>query len=167
MPKATVFVPSFGNRPGVLVGRDKIIDQFLSGLQRPPGSKERAVLFLGQRGFGKTVLLLELADLAKNQGFVVVSPTIVSPGMQERIVEKLQEEGERFLKKNKRKLSGGSLGAFGFSAGLQFSDMERETKSFSYISLNTSSISITLPQPPLSFCGSLLGRFPIPFKCLC
>lgn len=132
MTQGVIFAPSFGNRPGKLIGRDDVISNFLEGLESPPGSKERAVLFLGQRGSGKTVLLLELADLARDKGFIVASPTIVSAGMQERIVEKLQDEGEKFLRMKKLKLTGGSLGAFGFSAGLQFSDTDRETKSFSY-----------------------------------
>ncbi len=132
MARDTVFAPSFGNRPAQLVGREEILGNFLRGLKTDPGSKERAVLFLGQRGSGKTVLLLEFADLAKENGFIVASPTIVSSGMLERIVEKIQDEGEQFLRNNRKKLSGGSLGAFGFSVGLQFSEKEQEKKSFSY-----------------------------------
>ena len=132
MTSDQIFVPSFGNRPGQLIGRDEILASFVQGLKSKPGSKERAVIFLGQRGLGKTVLLLELADLARKEGYIVASPTIVSKGMLGRIVEKIQDEGERFIKNSKTKLTGGSLGAFGFSVGLQFSDRDRESKSFSY-----------------------------------
>ncbi len=128
----SVFVPSFGNRPGRLVGRGEILSNCIAGLKSKPGSKERAVLFLGQRGSGKTVLLLEIADLARKEGYIVASPTVASKGMLSRIVEKIQDEGETFLKNSSKKLTGGSLGAFGFSVGLQFSVTDIDTKSSSY-----------------------------------
>jgi hypothetical protein len=87
---------------------------------------------LGQRGSGKTVLLWELADLASDAGFIVASPTIVSKGMLERIVEKIQDSGERFVSEGNSRLTGGSVGALGFSMGLQFARDIQETKSFQY-----------------------------------
>lgn len=63
-----VFSPSFGNRPSFLVGRDQLLVQLEQGLQSQPGSRERAVVILGQRGSGKTVLLWELADRMRKQG---------------------------------------------------------------------------------------------------
>ena len=72
-----VFSPSFGNRPSFLVGREQLLDQLEQGLQSRPGSRERAVVILGQRGSGKTVLLWELADRMRKQGFAVANPTIV------------------------------------------------------------------------------------------
>ena len=44
-----VFSPSFGNRPSFLVGREQLLDQLEQGLQSRPGSRERAVVILGQR----------------------------------------------------------------------------------------------------------------------
>lgn len=128
----TVFSPAFGNRPKCLVGREKLINELTEGLKQEPGTRERANLILGQRGSGKTVLLLELAEIAKEMGLIVASPTIVSSDMLGRIVEKLQDEGEAFLKKKKVKLTGTTFGVLGFSAGLQFSREDNETKSFSY-----------------------------------
>lgn len=125
------FVPSFGNKPKEMVGRDAEINRFIEGLHSPAGSRERAILVLGQRGYGKTVLLLELAEQAKKNGFVVASPTITSKGMLERIVEKIQEEGEEYLKKDS-KLSGGNVGFLGFEIGLQFDREEQASKSFIY-----------------------------------
>lgn len=116
-----VFSPAFGNRPTSLVGRSPEIKRFLAGLEERPGSKERATIVLGQRGFGKTVLLWEMADRAREKGFAVANPTTVREGMVGRIVEKLAEDATRFLPENKAKVSGGSIGALGFSAGLQFS----------------------------------------------
>ena len=126
------FLPSFGNRPKELIGREEIISHFLEGLELAPGSKERVTLFLGQRGYGKTVILLELAELAKQNGFIIASPTVVSNDMQDIIIEKIQEEGEKLLKSPRSKLVGGNIGFLGFSAGLQFEREEKETKSFRY-----------------------------------
>ena len=128
----TVFSPAFGNRPSYLVGREQIIHQFIEGLQTEPGNRQRATVMLGQRGSGKTVLLWELADRAADMGYAVASPTVTSEGMLERIVEKIQEAGERYVKKTGPRVSGGSLGAFGFTVGLEFSKEVQETKSFAY-----------------------------------
>ncbi len=57
----TIFAPSFGNRPSQLVGREPQIGTMLAGLDSAPGSRERSIVMLGQRGSGKTVLLWELA----------------------------------------------------------------------------------------------------------
>ena len=128
----TIFSPSFGNHPSQLVGRETLLKELLQGLDTRPGSRERALVILGQRGSGKTVLLWELADRATEQGFVVASPTIVAEGMMERIVEKVQDAGERHVKERRSRMSGGSVGALGFSVGLQFSREVQETKSPSY-----------------------------------
>ncbi len=72
----TIFSPAFGNRPSCFVGREGILDQLVRGLSSKPGSKDRAVMVLGQRGSGKTVLLWELAERARKAGFVVASPTV-------------------------------------------------------------------------------------------
>ncbi|MBR0091383.1 MAG: AAA family ATPase [Lachnospiraceae bacterium] len=129
--KDTIFTPSFGNRPGRLVGREDVMRTFLDGLEEPAGSKERAIVLLGQRGYGKTVLLLEMAAQAKEKRFVAASPTTVTANMPEKLIEKIQDAGEPYVKK-KRGISGGSVGVFGFSAGLQFTGEVQESKSFSY-----------------------------------
>ena len=104
----TIFSPSFGNRPSYLVGRGNVISTFISGLEQEPGNRDRAMLMLGQRGSGKTVLLWELADRARKLGFVVATPTVASEDMLERIVEKIQEAGEPYVsKRHLPKLSGG------------------------------------------------------------
>lgn len=127
-----VFSPAFGNRPSSLVGRDAVISNMLAGLEEPPGSRNRATILLGQRGSGKTVLLWELADRARDLGFVVASPTIATEDMLERIIEKIQDDGEAFVKEKTSHLAGGSIGALGFSASLQFSRDAQATKSFQY-----------------------------------
>lgn len=130
--KDTIFSPSFGNRPSCLVGRDAAISCMLDGLEDPPGSRARATLLLGQRGSGKTVLLWELADRARDLGFVVASPTIPTEDMLERIIEKIQDDGERHVREKATHLTGGSIGVLGFSAGFQFDRNEQEPKTFHY-----------------------------------
>lgn len=115
------FTPAFGNRPSKLVGRNYELSSILDGLDARPGSKDRAIVMLGQRGYGKTVLLWEIADKARERGFVVSTPTSVREGLLERIVEKLQEDGQNILDGSQTRPSGIGIGALGFSASLQFS----------------------------------------------
>lgn len=115
------FTPSFGNRPSKLVGRSHEIASILDGLDSRPGSKERAVVLLGQRGYGKTVLLWEIADKARERGFVIATPTSVREGLLERIVEKIQEDGQSRFSAAQTHPSGVGVGVLGFSASLQFS----------------------------------------------
>ncbi len=58
--KKNVFIPIFGNRPQSLVGRDTILADFMEGLSHPEGHPNRATIFTGQRGTGKTAILLEI-----------------------------------------------------------------------------------------------------------
>lgn len=127
-----IFSPSFGNRPKRIIGRDQLIEDLTEGLKTTQGSRERATLILGQRGSGKTVLLWEIADLAKEIDYVVATPTIASEGMLERIVEKIQDSGEKHIGQDAHRISGGNIGALGFSFGLQFTKTVQETKSAQY-----------------------------------
>lgn len=127
-----IFSPSFGNKPRVLVGRDLVMQTMIDGLSSFPGSKERARLIIGQRGLGKTVLLLELAEVAKKQGYIVASPTVVSNDMLLRILEKLYRSGEKDFSQGKAKVTGGSIGLFGVSAGIQTDGGEHPERSFAY-----------------------------------
>lgn len=52
MKSKPVFRPSFGNKPDKLVGRAEIIETITEGLEKYPGSFERATLLVGQRGMG-------------------------------------------------------------------------------------------------------------------
>ncbi|MEE1273631.1 MAG: ATP-binding protein [Olegusella sp.] len=127
-----IFSPSFGNRPTYLVGRSAVLKRLDQCLSSRPGSRDRATVMLGQRGSGKTVLLWELADRARQAGFAVATPTIVADGMLDRIVEKIQDDGSRYIPADGPHVTGGSLGFLGFSAGLQFSREVQETKSAAY-----------------------------------
>ena len=116
-----LFQPTFGNRPEQYIGRDGVIEQFMEGLREPVGSRNRCTLFLGQRGMGKTALLLELSDRASKAGYVVARVT-AHEGMPGAIIEQFQLNGSPYFKDEKRKLSGVSAGMLGFSFGLTFSE---------------------------------------------
>lgn len=117
----SLFQPTFGNRPEQYIGRDSVIEQFMSGLREPVGSRNRCTLFLGQRGMGKTALLLELSDRASKAGYVVARVT-AHEGMPSAIIEQFQLNGSQYFNDDKRKVTGVTAGALGFSFGLTFSE---------------------------------------------
>lgn len=117
----TFFQPTFGNRPDQYIGRDGEIEQFMEGLQEPIGSRNRCTLFLGQRGMGKTALLLELSDRATRAGYVVARVT-AHERMPQAIIEQFQLNGSQYFKEEKRKMTGMTAGVLGFSLGLTFSE---------------------------------------------
>ena len=128
----SVFEPSFGNKPAYLVGRNDCLKIFRGALESRPGSRERALLILGQRGFGKTVLLLEMADIAHEMGYIVASPTVVSGNLLERILEKIGADGAVILDKDIPHITGGSISIMGFGGGIQTQTKESGTHSFAY-----------------------------------
>jgi hypothetical protein len=115
------FSPTFGYKPQYFVGRTKEIADFVESLAMASGHPNRATLFIGQRGMGKTVLLLELAEQAKEAGFIVVR-TVASEHMLEEIIEGIQIDGQRYMESRKSPIKSVSAGAFGFSVGLTFTD---------------------------------------------
>ena len=124
-----MFQPTFGNRPEKYIGRDGVIEQFMSGLKEPIGSRNRCTLFLGQRGMGKTALLLELSDRAKKEGFVVARVT-AHEGMPGAIIEQVQLNGSKYFNDDRRKLTGVNAGVLGFSFGLTFSEAAQHQYGF-------------------------------------
>lgn len=125
----SLFQPTFGNRPEQYIGRDGVIEQFMAGLKEPVGARNRCTLFLGQRGMGKTALLLELSDRAQKAGYVVARVT-AHEGMPQAIIEQFQLNGSKFFNDDKRKLTGVSAGALGFSFGLTFSEAAQRQYGF-------------------------------------
>lgn len=117
----SLFQPTFGNRPEQFIGRDGVIEQFMAGLKEPVGSRNRCTLFLGQRGMGKTALLLELSDRASKAGYVVARVT-AHEGMPAAIIEQFQLNGSQYFTDDKRKVTGVNAGILGFSFGLTFSE---------------------------------------------
>ena len=71
-PFLNPFAPSAGQRPPEFAGRTKCIEESSIALRRALAGKPcRSILFLGLRGTGKTVLLNEISQIAKQQGYLV------------------------------------------------------------------------------------------------
>lgn len=69
-PRENPYTPGVGRRPPRLAGRDREIADFELLLQRlEDGLHERSMIVDGLRGVGKTVLLLEFDELARNRGW--------------------------------------------------------------------------------------------------
>ena len=88
---ANPFKPTAGAEPPVLAGRKKVIDDFTDGLTEGPGAPGRLMRISGPRGSGKTVLLTELGDIAKDKGWLVVDET-AGKGLVDRIMERLARQ---------------------------------------------------------------------------
>lgn len=82
------FTPTFGTSPSLPVGREEIVADFTRSLRQGPGAPSRAMLIVGTRGVGKTVLLNELEDAAKGEGWNVLSETAL-PGLVSRLTDEL------------------------------------------------------------------------------
>jgi hypothetical protein len=80
------FTPTFGVTPPSLVGRSQQLEDFTAALEDGPGAPGRTTLYTGARGTGKTVMLNEVEDLARQQGWRVISET-ATPGFVERLVD--------------------------------------------------------------------------------
>lgn len=98
------FRPTFGASPRVWAGRQAVIDEFRRALDNGPGDPHRSVIISGSRGIGKTVLLTELEDVARRQGWIVLrasgreamAQTLTNSVIPETL-ERLAPEGERAL----------------------------------------------------------------------
>lgn len=87
------FRPTAGAEPPVLIGREKVVEDFKDGLIEGVGAPARLMRITGPRGSGKTVLLTELGDLAAAQDWRVVDVTAKGSIVKEIIHE--LERGER------------------------------------------------------------------------
>jgi DNA-binding transcriptional ArsR family regulator len=90
-------------------------------LSSPVGHPGRASLLIGQRGFGKTSLLIEFAEIASELGYVTARVT-ANEQMLDEILQIIQSNGAKYIKERKKTLSGISAGALGFSFGLTFTE---------------------------------------------
>jgi nucleoside-triphosphatase THEP1 len=129
MENAKNFLPSFGNKPKEVVGREAMISEFINSLSLPIGYPDKTTVFVGQRGMGKTALLLEIADRAKKAGYVTVR---VSAGdtMLEEILELIQIEGMKYFRKGNKSIKGVNATMLGFSLGVEFGEKMKTGLSF-------------------------------------
>jgi len=90
------FTPTFGSIPLQLAGRDKVLRDILDGLDNGPGDPNRATIFVGARGAGKTVLLAKIAEEASAQGWISVNVN-AAPDMLDEILMQIRDNAKEFL----------------------------------------------------------------------
>ena len=95
-PIKNPFTPTFGGVPLQLAGRDKIISDILGGLDNGPGDPNRATIFVGARGSGKTVLLAKVAEEASANGWICANVN-ASPDMLDEVLIQLKDNATEFL----------------------------------------------------------------------
>jgi len=129
--KPRPFLPTFGYRPPHILGRDELINSFKAALAEPVGHPDRSTLIIGQRGTGKTTLLIKFEELAAAAGFV---PARVTAGedMLGDILLAIQRNGAQFFPAKKPKVSGFTVGAAGLALGLTFEREVEERLSFRF-----------------------------------
>jgi len=81
------FTPTFGSIPLLLAGRDRIISDILDGLNNGSGDPNRATIFVGARGSGKTVLLAKIAEEASANGWISVNVNAASDILDEVLIQ--------------------------------------------------------------------------------
>ena len=68
------FAPGAGSKPPELAGRESILQDAQTAIQRALiGKPSRSQMLLGLRGVGKTVLLNKIEDMAEAAGHVASS----------------------------------------------------------------------------------------------
>ena len=98
------FKPTAGKMPPILIGRQDIIDDFEEALENGAGAPGRLMLIIGQRGYGKTVMLTELRRLANEAGWITLSET-ASEGLTARLISALNPKKLRVgLRKSGKRL---------------------------------------------------------------
>jgi hypothetical protein len=90
------FTPTFGSIPLQLAGRDRVIKDILDGLDNDPGDPNRATIFVGARGSGKTVLLAKIAVEASANGWICANVNADS-GMLDEILVQIRDNAKEFL----------------------------------------------------------------------
>lgn len=120
------FKASLGVNPPLLVGRDEAIQNFQYALDDGPGAHERISLVVGPRGIGKTVLLNRLEDVARENGWRVLSETATT-GFSERLRKAIIQQ----LSINRREIKGLQLSLHGFGLGVDWDTTSLENSSYS------------------------------------
>lgn len=87
------FRPSAGATPPEILGRAGVLDEFEYGLRLGSGAPGLLTIFTGARGIGKTVMIGAARDIARDQGWVVISET-ATPGFMGRIGESMRQHAE-------------------------------------------------------------------------
>lgn len=94
--KGNPFTPTFGCVPIELAGREEVLTEILEGLDNAPGDPNRASIFIGARGTGKTVLLASIAERAEAEGWISANVT-AREGMLDEILVQIKRKASHIL----------------------------------------------------------------------
>ena len=109
------FTPTFGHEPFAFAGRDELIDDVIDGLANQPGDPNRATIFMGPRGSGKTVLLTTIAEEASQMGWVSAH-AVARNGMLQLLMEDIFDKAGHLLPaESSSQITSIQLGPFGLS----------------------------------------------------
>jgi hypothetical protein len=109
------FTPSFGSIPPFMAGRYRLIEEILKGLENGPGDPNRATIFIGARGCGKTALLIKISEAVSERGWIHANVTAVD-GMLEDIIERTRESAAEFIEqKSGSRLTGINIAGLGLT----------------------------------------------------
>lgn len=102
----------------MLTGRESLLRDVAVAFSAGPTERRYTRLLLGQRGSGKTTLLAEVKDIAAASGMLTVDVNASTPGLPDRISERLDQvlrgaPGTPARKRTQRYLSGIRLGPVG------------------------------------------------------
>lgn len=107
------FRPTFGASPRVWAGRDAVLEDFARAVDGAPGNPDRSILISGSRGIGKTVLLTELEDIAKQRGWLVLRASAREDIDRVLIESAIPEAVESLDQTTRRKVTGISIAGIG------------------------------------------------------
>jgi hypothetical protein len=111
------FRPSAGATPPEIIGRKGLLDEFEYGLRLGSGAPGLLTIFTGARGIGKTVMLGEAHDAARQKGWAVIAET-ATEGFMGRIGEAMRGLAEELGRgPQNRRIT--AIGAAGFSITTQ------------------------------------------------
>ncbi|WKD57468.1 hypothetical protein CAPI_04550 [Corynebacterium capitovis DSM 44611] len=107
------FRPTFGASPRVWAGREAVLSDFDRAVANGPGDPHRSLIVSGSRGIGKTVLLTELEDRARKQGWLVVRASGREGMAQTLTLSTIPETLSELEPQPDRKLTGFSVAGIG------------------------------------------------------
>lgn len=88
------YTATMGKTPPVVAGRDSYVQDFAEALYDGPGTHERISIVTGPRGIGKTVLLNEFEEAARQQSWIVISETTTehfNERIRDTLIRKMRE----------------------------------------------------------------------------
>jgi len=118
------FTPTFGSIPLQLAGRDRIIRNILDGLGNGPGDPNRAIIFIGARGSGKTVLLATIAEEASANGWISVNVDAASDMLDEILIQTKDNAKEFLDAESLSRITSISVAGWGFSRNINTSEQK-------------------------------------------